>query len=187
MNAPSRTDRAVRRPPTALLLLACLAALQTVGCPLFRPGPPPPPLPTRQVVDAVRVQSEGFRTVFDGDISLSITGVDAEGKPDKLPTVGGILAFDARIPALWLYAEKLTTSIFSLKAVGPRFWLVCYPTSELVTGTEAAYEKLPQLLRPEEVRSYFAGPELLGISWPTAEMVLEPDDYRFDIRVLGVL
>lgn len=187
MSAPGHTNRAARRPPSPILLLLCAAALPLAGCSLLRPAPPPPPLPRQQVVDAIRAQSQGFQTVFDGDISLSITTADADGKPKKRPTVGGVLAFDARVPALWLYAEKMTRSVFSLKAVGTRFWLVLYRTGELVTGTDAAYEKVPELIRPEEVRSYFAGPESLGISWPSAEMAVEPDDYRFDVRVLGVL
>jgi hypothetical protein len=187
MNAPSRTDRTARRRTTALLVLACLAAFQAAGCCLFPPKPPPPPLPAADVVDAVRAQSENFHTVQDGNISLSITQVGADGKPDRLPTLGGALAFDAREPALWLYTEKLTQPIFALTAVGTRFWLVSYRTGKLGVGTEVAYQRIPALLRPEEVQSYFAGPASLGISWPTAEMTVEADDYRFDIRVLGVL
>ena len=187
MTPASPTDGPARRPAGALPALSCILALLTTGCPLFRPRPAPPPLPPGEVVRAVRALSEGFHTVTDGDISLSIRTVDEAGRARRLPTLGGALAFDALLPALWLLTEKLTRTVFLLKAAGPRFWLVCYSTNELVTGTEIAYRKLPQLLRPDEVRSYFAGPEQLGISWPTAEMVLEPADYRFDVRVLGVL
>jgi len=186
MSAPGHTERPHGRRSSPSLLLLCAAALPLAGCFLLRPAPPPPPLPKQQVVDAIRAHSEGFQTVFDGDISLAVTTC-ADGKCKRLPTLGGVLAFDARTPALWLYAEKMTRSVFSLKAVGSRFWLLCYRTRELVTGTETAYAKLPQLIRPEEVRSYFAGPESLGLSWPTTQMAVEPDDYRFDVRVLGVL
>jgi len=186
MSAPGHTNRADPGRPSPFLLLLCAAAFPLAGCSLLRPAPPPPPLPRQQVVDAVRTQSEGFHTVFDGDISLAITTC-ADGECRKLPTLGGLLAFDARVPALWLYAEKMTRSVFSLKAVGARFWLVNYRDGKLFTGTEVAYARVPELIRPEEVRSYFAGPEALGLSWPSTDMTVEPDDYRFDVRVLGVL
>jgi hypothetical protein len=181
-SAPPSSARARRRTALyALLLLACPSA----GCQLFR-GPPPPPLPADRIVEALRERAVAVYTVTDTDISLIISAT-SEGETERAPTLGGFIAFNARLPGLWLDAEKLTRRVFSLKALRGRFWLALFETREVVTGGAAAYARLPHLVRPEEVRAFFGGPERLGLNWPGATTTVEPDDYRFDVHVAGVL
>jgi hypothetical protein len=174
-----------RARPQAVLLLAALAASLN-GCALW-PSPPPPPIPRPDVVEAVRAQSRGFGTVKDTEkVRLSVrTTVD--GKTSSMPTLGGAMAFNAELPGLYLYAEKLTHHVFTLKALRSRFSLEVPETREVLVGGPVAYAKMPQILRPDEVKNLFAGPDILGLSWPGTEMSVEDDDYRFDVRVGNTL
>jgi hypothetical protein len=156
------------------------------GCALFRRAPPPPPIPRQQVIEQVRAHTTAFHTVKDGDISLHITTTE-DGKPKRLPSLGGVIAFNADLPGLRIEAEKMTKSIFSLKALGDRFWLALYETQEMVVGGPVAYSKLPSLIRPDEVRGFFSDPEWLGLTWQETTMTVEEGNYRFDVRVLGML
>ena len=165
------------------LLSTCL--LSSGGCALLRPAPPPP-LPPAEVVAALRETAERFHTVTDTDISLHIS-VTADGKTQRAPSLGGLIAFNARLPGLWLDTEKVTRRVFSLKALGERFYLAIFETREVVTGGPAAYARLPHLVRPGEVRSFFAGPDRLGLTWPDTTMAVQADEYRFDVPVAGVL
>ncbi|MHC5034244.1 MAG: hypothetical protein ACYTFZ_04345 [Planctomycetota bacterium] len=166
--------------------VACsVCAALASGCSLLRPSPPPPPLPRERVVEAVRSEAESFSSVKDADISLIITET-LEGKTHKLPRLGGSLGFDRRRPALYLVAEKLGQTAFWLRATETGFWLALPRTQEVVTGGPAAYAKLPHLIQPHEVRAFFAGPEWLGLSWPSTTMTVQDDVYRFDVSVLGV-
>ena len=169
----------------AALLLASLALLAP-GCCLFRRPPPPPPLPAEKVIEAVRAQSEAFHTLKDTDISLVVT-TTADGKAERSPTLGGVIAFNADLPGLWLYTQKVTRAVFTLSALRDRFWLALEKTCELVVGSAAAYDKLPHLVRPEEVQGFFAGPDWLGLTWPSTTMSVEPEDYRFDVYLDGSL
>ncbi len=171
----------IARVCAGLLLCTVLAA---VGCPSL--PPPSPPLPREIVIALVRAQETTFHSVKDGDISLAITET-VDGKAKRLPTLGGSIAFNSELPGLWLIGTKVTKTIFSLKALGPRFWLALYRTEELVTGGPAAYEKLPTLLRPDEVRSFFADPEWLGLTGPDTTMTTGEDNYQFDVYSGGVL
>jgi hypothetical protein len=110
-----------------------------------------------------------------------------EGDTDSLPSLGGILAFDPVYPGMFLRAEKLTKEIFTLRALGQRFSLKLPRSGEVVIGGPTAYRRLPYLVRPDEVKSAFAGPDYLGITWPDTEMSLDDEHYRFEARVLGVI
>jgi len=165
--------------------LICWGLLSAMGCSLIR-QPVPPPLPAEQVTQSVRTQTRALRTLKDTDVSLVITAA-VNGKTKRLPSLGGFIVFDAELPGLWLEAEKLSRPIFSLKALGHRFWLALYSTCEVATGGPSAYAKLPHLVRPEEVRGFLASPEWLGLTWPSTNMAVEADSYRFDVHVLGVL
>ncbi len=170
--------------PRALACALVLAA--SGGCALLRRPPPPAPLPPEQVIAALRQQAARLHTVTDTDISLRIS-TTADGETETLPSLGGFIAFDADLPALWLDTEKVTRRIFSLKAVGERFWLAIFETREVVTGGPAAYARLPHLIRPQEVRGFFAGPDRLGLTWPGTRMALQAEHYRFDVHVAGLL
>jgi hypothetical protein len=138
------------------------------------------------VVEAIRARAARFHTVTDTDISLAVTITTAEGERERLPTLGGFIAFNVDLPALWLDTEKVTRRVFSLKALGARFWLAVFETREVLVGGPLAYAKLPHVVRPEEVRAFFAGPEALGLTWPDTTFAVEEDLYRFDVHVLGV-
>ncbi len=166
------------------VLAPLLAAAALLGC--RAPGPLPAPLPREQVAAAARAWANGVRTVRDGDVSLEITQT-VDGRRRELPAFGGQIGFDRTIPALYLLAEKLGQTAFWLRASGERFWLAFPRTCEVATGGPAAYEKLPHLIRPEEVRIWFAGPERLGLTWPTTEMSVGPESYRFDVFLAGAL
>lgn len=170
----------------ACVLLALGVVLPATGCCLFGPSPPPPPLSSDQVVAALRADSERFRTVTDNNITLLITET-ADGRTHRLPRFGGNLGFDREKPALYLLAEKLGQTAFWLRARGMHFWLALPRTQEVVTGGPVAYAKLPEFLRPDEVRGFFSGPDWLGLTWPSTRMAVEQDDYRFDVYVVGTL
>jgi len=143
-------------------------------------------MPPHQVIAELRTRSARFTTLLDGDISLKIaTTVDDETKTS--PALGGILAFDRRLPGLWLHAEKVGREIFDLKALAMRFSLRLPQTGELVVGGPVAYDRLPYLIRPDELKSLFGSPDSLGISWPNTRMTSADGAYRFDIDVLGAL
>jgi len=123
---------------------------------------------------------------FQAKLSLYITQ-EIDGDEVSLPSLGGIIAFDAARPGLYLRATKFTQEVFTLKALGSRFALRFPSTTEFVIGGPLAWRKLPQLVRPAEVRSIFAGPDMLGITWPDTTMKLSADNYIFESRVLGTL
>ena len=149
------------------------------------PEPLPPTAPRQEILAALRKRADQFRTVYDTNISLTIQ-VKTEKGMETLPKLGGILAFDSRLPGLWLHCEKLTRKIFGLRATGDRFSLELMETRELVTGGPAAYSKLPHLVRPWEVMAWFGSPEWLGLSADSA-MEVEENDYRFDVSLSGML
>ncbi len=178
------SDEQSASPPAGVFALALLCAvLQVSGCAQLR-SPAPPAAPPEQVVEAVRAWTGSIRTVTDTDISLVIE-TRAGGETEKTPTLGGHIAFDTALPGLWLRTEKVGREIFSLKALGGQFWLALPDTCEVVTGSAVAYGKLPELIRPDEVRSWFAGPDSLGLTWPSTTMSVEGSCYRFDVHVLG--
>jgi hypothetical protein len=152
------------------------------GCSLLRPAVRPP-LDREEIVSVLHERAEQFQTLVDADIALVMT-VSREGGEHRGPTLGGHIAFDAGIPALWMRAEKIGREIFSLKAVGAWFWLALPETREVVTGGPPAYGKLPHLIRPGEVRRMLEGPDGLGLTWSSTTMTVEQGDYRFDVRAL---
>jgi hypothetical protein len=77
--------------------------------------------------------------------------------------------------------------VFTLKALRSEFSMAVPETREVLVGGPAAYAKMPYLLRPEEVRNLFAGPETLGLAWPGTRMEVEEDDYRFDVLIGNTL
>jgi len=154
------------------------------GCVPVRPLPPP--LSKEVVTEMVRVQSGTFRSVKDGDITLNITTTE-DGETRSLPSLGGAIGFNAELPGVYLVATKVTKTVFTLRARGQQFWLALPRTNEMVIGSLPAYEKLPWLIRPDEVRGFFADPEWLGLTWPDTTMTMEEDDYRFDIFIAGIL
>jgi hypothetical protein len=154
------------------------------GCALFQ-GRLPEPLAPPQVARILQDRSDRCRS-FQAKLSLHITQ-EIDGEEESLPSMGGIIAFDAARPGLWLRATKFTQEVFTLKALGSQFALRFPSSHEFVVGGPPAWRKLPQLVRPAEVRSIFAGPAVLGITWPDTTMKLEGGDYVFEARVLGVL
>ncbi len=169
-------------PATALVLVALVALLNATGCRTTRP-PPPPPLERAQLIHALRARSEGFHTLVDSDITL-ITSMFKDGEEQKGPALGGHIAFDRDVPALWLVTEKMGRQVFSLQAVGARFHLAIPKTREVVTGGPRAYGRLPHLVRPDEVSRILGGPDALGLSWPSTTMEVEPTAYRFEVTSL---
>ncbi len=156
--------------------LLCVAA--TAGC--VGPGPLPPALPAPRVVDAVDERAGRFYTLKDTDIGMRI-----QTPGGRSPGIGGILVYDRLLPGLWLRGEKLTRPVFSLKALGTRFWLAIPHTREVITGGPVAYARIPFLLRPGEIERMLAGPDGLGLTWPDTEMDVDGDFYRFEVPVLG--
>jgi len=172
----------VRRVPFRTIVVAAAAAL-CGGCSIFRSplGPVPPPLSRAEVVRLVGERSRRFVTVRDTGISLNIWVMTEKGMK-KQPSLGGVLAFDSLRPGLWLRAEKLGQKVFNLRAGADYFWLELPDTREVVTGSRAAYTKLPELIEPYEVMFWFASPEWLGLTWDSTQMFVEPEHYRFDVR-----
>jgi hypothetical protein len=148
----------------------------------FRPLPPP--LPPEAVTDALRERASAFTTLKDTGITL-ILSTTVDGRRRTLPRLGGHIILDRSVPAMWLHAEKLGRTRFSLKAAGDRFQLDLHETTEVVVGGPAAYEKLPHLIRPDEADRLFSGPDDLGLTWPTATMSVEGRNYRFDVTLSG--
>jgi hypothetical protein len=164
------------------LMLTGLLAL-TTGCAWLSPAPPP--LPREHVARALRRRAAVFGGL-QADLRLRIAQT-VEGDTEALPTLGGVLAFDPTEPGLFLRTTKLTQEVFTLRALGPRFSLKLPRSSEVVVGGPYAYQRLPYLVRPHEVKGAFAGPDALGITWADTEMHVDRTHYRFEARVLGVL
>lgn len=175
------TDRSRAHHRHTWLIAGLAAAALTPGCALFR-RPVPPPLPQQDVVANVRRQTEGLRTVSDDGIKL-VVRTTVDGRTESMPSLGGALAFDMRLPGLWLMAEKLTRRIFTLRATGDGFALAVDDTREVLVGTRRAYARLPFLMRPEDVGWFLGSPSELGLTWPGTRMTLEPEHYRFDVFV----
>jgi len=173
------------RPLPGALALLCLA-LASGGCALFAPRPALPPMPRQEIITNLRRRTAEFSTLVDGDISLKIA-TSAGGKTDTSPTLGGHVAFDRRLPGLWLHAAKVGREVFDLKALGMQFSLRFRQTGELLIGGPVAYARLPYLIRPDEVQTMFGGPDALGMSWPSTTMALGAHECRFDVDVLGAL
>ncbi len=157
---------------TCLALAMLLAA--TSGCCIFRRGraPMPPPLGREAVVVELEGKAASFQTLTDTDITLR-----SEGQP----TLGGWIAFHARLPALWLRGEKLSREVFDLRATADGFSLRLPHTREIVRGTGQAYRKLPLVIAPREVQEWFGPPQSLGLDLPETTMTVEDTDYRFDV------
>jgi len=166
------------------LALVFFALLGCSGCALFQ-SRLPDPLEPAQVAGILQGRSDRCRS-FQARVSLHITQ-EVDGDEESLPSLGGMIAFDAARPGLYLRATKFTQEVFTLKALGSRFALRFPSTNEFVVGGPAAWRKLPQLIRPAEVRSLFAGPAALGITWPDTVMKIEGVNYVFESHVLGVL
>lgn len=164
------------------LVVALVVAAASTGCALL--WPMPPPLPPDEVVREVRANTGEFRTLVDTDIGLSMAAV-YQGRVRRTPTLGGHIAFDRTLPGLWLRAERIGREIFTVKARGTHFWLTLPETREVVTGSARAYEKLPHMIRPDEVQRLFDGPDGLGLTWPATTMTVEDEHYRFDVYVMG--
>ena len=168
----------------AVLLCCALFWLIASGCGVLQvicpPEPLPPPLP-REEVEASLVKEYGrIETLKDMGGSL-----DSEyGPPDDResgPSLGIDLAFDATLPGLWLHAEKMGQAVFTLRAKEHRFWLAIPDTKELVTGTEVAFRKLPQLVDPDELSLALGTPQKLGLTRQATTMDVDGKYYRFDI------
>jgi len=165
-------------------VLVFLALLGCSGCALLGGGVPEP-LARGQIAATLQERSDRCRS-FQAGLSLYMTQV-IDGDEESLPSLGGMIAFDAARPGLYLRATKFTQEVFTLKALGARFVLKFPSTNEFVVGGPPAWRKLPQLVRPAEVRSIFAGPDMLGIAWPDTTMKLSATHYIFESRVLGTL
>ncbi len=172
------------RQSIALLLLAALV-FACAGCPLI-PRRPLPPMPREQILQTLRQRAADFTTVVDPDISLRIS-TTYEGKTERTPSLGGVLAFDRVLPGLWLRAEKIGHEIFDLKALGMDFSLLLPESGEVVTGGPIAYAKLPYLIRPDEVQTMFGGPETLGLSWSSTTMAVLDKGDLFSVSIFGSL
>ena len=72
--------------------------------------------------------------------------------------------------------------VFTLRARKHRFWLTIPDTKELVTGTEVAFRKLPQLVDPDELSLALGTPEKLGITRESTTMEVDGENYRFDVH-----
>jgi len=173
------------RDSRATFVAALLALMHVCGCALLR-SPPPPPLPAREVVQAIRARTEQIQTVKDSDASVRIFQT-VKGKLRRLPSLGGLVGFDRRWPALYIVAEKFGQTAFWLRATAEGFWLRVPRYREVLTGGPAAYRRLPQMVRPEEVRSFFGTPEALGLDWPGTEFRVLADTYVFDVRLFGFI
>lgn len=182
MKGPSITFGAPRL--VAALLAGLLACAQ--GCFLL-PSPPPPPIPRHAVVEAVEAQAGSFTTVKDTEKIKLRVKTTVDGETETMPSLGGAIAFNAEFPGLYLYAEKLMHHVFTLKALRSEFSMEVPETREVLVGGPVAYTRMPYLLRPDEVRNLFAGPETLGLAWPATSMTVEEDDYRFDVRIGNTL
>ncbi len=169
----------------AVAAAAALSLHALAGCCGFPFVPLPPPLPAEAVTDVLRDRADAFRTLKDTGITL-ILSATVEGRRRTAPRLGGHIVLDRSVPAMWLHAEKLGRTQFSLKAAGERFQLDLHRTTEVVVGGPAAYEKLPHLLRPDEADRLFSGPDDLGLTWPTATMTVEGRNYRFDVTMDGL-
>jgi hypothetical protein len=143
-------------------------------------------MPPEQIVQTLRQRAVEFSTLVDTNISLKIT-TTVDGKEHRSPSLGGDLAFDSRLPGLWLHTEKVGHEIFDLKALAMDFSLKLPSSGELVTGGPIAYAKLPYLIRPDEVQTMFAGPDALGLSWPTTTVEAGSDGDSFRVLVYGTL
>lgn len=173
MSATGRPTRAV----LALCFLAC-----TTGCGLLRPVPPP--MPAADVAARLR-ESTGAVNAFSCSVRVRISQ-EVAGDGSSLPSLGGTLAFDVSSPGLFWRATKVMQEVFTLRARGDRFSLAIPSTREVGTGGPRAYARLPHLLRPQEVRAIFDGPDALGLTWPDTRMSVERRHYVFEARVLGV-
>jgi hypothetical protein len=167
----------------ALLLTTVLLALAASGCTWLTP--PPPALPKHEVAAVLQDRATALEGL-QADLRLRIShtiGNDTEA----MPSLGGVLAFDALAPGMWMRAEKFTQEVFTLRALRDRFSLKLPRSREVVIGGPAAYARLPYLVRPHEVKGAFAGPDTLGITWPDTRMRVTPEHYCFEARVLGVI
>jgi len=166
-----------------LLLVWFLAGCSVLG--LAGPGSPlPPPLPRLEVEAILSEHSGQIRTLKDTDISLVLESGPPEDR-QKSPTLGGIMALDLGLPALWLRAEKMGQKVFTLKVDGDSFWLELPDTREVVVGGGASFERLPHLVRPAEVAAFLGSPQQMGITLPATRMIVQEHYYRFDVRAGG--
>ena len=163
-----------------------LAVCLVTGCQTLRTPPLPPPLLRDEVQSTLRERAERIRTLLGSDIRFEME-TTADGKRWKSPRFRGKLAFDSELPALWLLAEKVGRTAFSLRALADGFQMELPETKEVVTGSRVAYDKLPHVVRPEEIKAFFGTPGWMGLTWPSTTMSLEDRTYRFDVRVYGVL
>ena len=166
---------------TCLALAMLLAAAS--GCCIFRRGrvPMPPPLGREAVVVELRGKAARFQTLTDTDITLR-SEFDTQKGTERQPTLGGVIAFDARLPALWLRGEKVSREVFDLRATAEGFSLKLPHTGEIVVGTGPAYRKLPLVIAPREVLGWFGPPQSMGLDQRETAMSVEETDYRFDVR-----
>ena len=177
---PNDMRRPLNRPLLALVLAGLLAFGAGGCCTVFAICPVPPPLERARVETALAEQAARFRTVTDADISLKIAVIAEDGSEERVPSLGGVLAFDSLLPGLWLRAEKFGQKAFGLRARADGFWLEFPQTREVVTGSAAAYAALPHLIHPHEAVLWFGAAERLGLIHDTTRMTLESEDYRFD-------
>jgi len=184
----ARDDGGRLRLRARIAALLCLVLALSGGCRLLprTASPVPEPLP-RLEVEAMLSRSAGrIRTLKDAGISLVIES-GPEGDRETLPALRGVMAFDAALPGLWLLADKLGRTVFTLRALGDSFSIEFPHTREVVVGGPASFERLPHVVRPREVQLFFGPLDALGITWPSTRMVVEPRFYRFDVYVGGQL
>jgi len=180
----ARGDGGCLRLRARIAALLCLVLALSGGCCLLprAASPIPEPLP-RLEVEAMLSRSAGrIRTLKDAGISLVIES-GPQGDRKALPTLGGVMAFDAALPGLWLLADKLGRTVFTLRALGDSFSVEFPHTREVVVGGPASFERLPHIVRPREVQLFFGPLDALGITRPSTRMVVEPRFYRFDVYV----
>ncbi|MFP4027111.1 MAG: hypothetical protein ACLFWL_04915 [Candidatus Brocadiia bacterium] len=154
------------------------------GCRIFtpQPGPLPQKASREEVLQTLRERAAEVSTIVDTNLSMKIRQKTLQGW-EKLPSFGGIIAFDSLRPGLWLRAEKLGQKIFSLRARADSFWLEIPDTHEVIIGGPMAYERLPQLVQPGEVMLWFGAPEWLGLTWDSTTMTADGAYYRFDVKI----
>ena len=163
--------------PLAAALLLCANAC----CLLPRGrGPVPPPITRGEVIEALDRQAQALSSLTDAHIALR-TEVTTPEERKKWPKLGGVLAFDSRLPGLWLRGEKLAQKVFDLRATGESFWLAAPREKTVYIGSGAAYDRFPAMVRPAEVLQWFGPPDAMDLNAPTTTMAVEEEDYRFDV------
>ena len=151
----------------------------------IRPSEPAEELSRREVIARLSEQTRFFTSITDTKFSLRIVQ-EVDGKRERSPSVGGVLAFDSMLPGLWLRTERLGQNIFTLRAHQDSFWLELPDSREIITGSDRTYERMPQLARPEEILLWFAPPHWLGLTRDNTAMKTTEEEYVFLVTLKGL-